>query len=125
MLVRVDDRFPARPYLISALNLTRLQVGASGSDRVIVGRDGWLSGDRGDDTLSGGLGADVFHSSAGGDRDVILDFSAAEGDRLQLDPNTRRVIRQVGADVVELDQGAVVLRAVSLAALPPSWVTAD
>lgn len=71
MLVRVADRFPARPYLISALNLARLQVGASGSDRVIV-------------------------------------------------------IRQVGADVVvELDQGEVVLRAVSLAALPPSWVTAD
>ena len=38
----VADRFPARPYLIGGLNRLRLLAGVSGSERVIVGRDGWL-----------------------------------------------------------------------------------
>ena len=38
----VADRFPARPYLIGGLNLARLTIGDSGSDRVIAGRQGWL-----------------------------------------------------------------------------------
>lgn len=38
----VADRFPARPYLIGWLNLARLAIGDSGSDRVLAGRDGWL-----------------------------------------------------------------------------------
>lgn len=38
----VADRFPARPFLIGYLNLARLGIGDSGSDRVLAGRDGWL-----------------------------------------------------------------------------------
>lgn len=38
----VADHFPLRPYLISALNMARYELGYSGSKRVIVGKDGWL-----------------------------------------------------------------------------------
>jgi hypothetical protein len=38
----VADHFPARPHLIGALNRLRMLAGVSGSERVIVGRDGWL-----------------------------------------------------------------------------------
>lgn len=38
----VADHFPLRPYLIGLLNRLRMLVGVSGSNRVIVGRNGWL-----------------------------------------------------------------------------------
>jgi hypothetical protein len=38
----VADHFPARRHLIGLLNRLRLLAGVSGSNRVIVGRDGWL-----------------------------------------------------------------------------------
>ena len=43
----VADRFPARSRLIGALNYLRYRLGVSGSERVIVGRDGWLFYDNG------------------------------------------------------------------------------
>ena len=43
----VADRFPPRTWLIAAVNSLRLHLGASGSDRVIVGRDQWLFYDDG------------------------------------------------------------------------------
>jgi hypothetical protein len=43
----VADHFPIRPYLIGLLNRVRMLVGVSGSNRVIVGRDGWLFFDDG------------------------------------------------------------------------------
>jgi hypothetical protein len=43
----VADRFPGRAYLISYLNRLRMMVGVSGSERVIVGRQGWLFYDDG------------------------------------------------------------------------------
>jgi hypothetical protein len=43
----VADRFPARRFTIPALNALRLAVGVSGSERVIVGRQGWLFYDNG------------------------------------------------------------------------------
>jgi len=47
--------------------------------------DDLLFGDFGNDTLAGGAGADrFFFFSAEGD-DVILDFSGAEGDRIQIE----------------------------------------
>lgn len=82
--------------------------------------DDWLSGDRGDDTVTGGLGADVFHSFSGAGLDRVLDFSAADGDRVQLDPGTTYTVRQQGADTV-IDMGGadqVVLVGVSAASLP-------
>lgn len=38
----VADNFPARRLLISTLNLARLKLGVSGSDKVLIGQDGWL-----------------------------------------------------------------------------------
>ena len=43
----VADRFPPRALLIGGLNRLRLAVGVSGSDRVLVGRNGWLFSDDG------------------------------------------------------------------------------
>lgn len=43
----VADNFPGRRYLISYLNRLRLMAGVSGSEKVIVGRDGWLFFDDG------------------------------------------------------------------------------
>lgn len=51
----VADHFPPRTQLIAGLNALRLQLGVSGSSRVIVGRGGWLFYD--DTThLGGGRG---------------------------------------------------------------------
>lgn len=41
----VADNFPGRAHLIAGLNRVRLYLGASGSPKVIVGRDGWLFSD--------------------------------------------------------------------------------
>jgi Ca2+-binding RTX toxin-like protein len=99
--------------------------GGQGNDVVIGGAgNDWLSGDRGDDTISGGLGADVFHSFGEAGLDLVLDFHAAEGDRVQLDPGTVYTVRQAGADtVIDMEGGAtMVLAGVTAAALPPGWI---
>lgn len=38
----VADHFPARRHLITTLNFIRLKLGVSGSDKVLIGREGWL-----------------------------------------------------------------------------------
>jgi hypothetical protein len=43
----VADNFPSRPHLIGGLNRLRMLLGVGGSERVIVGRDGWLFFDNG------------------------------------------------------------------------------
>jgi hypothetical protein len=43
----IADHFPPRAQLIGALNALRLKFGVSGTDRVVVGRDGWLFYDNG------------------------------------------------------------------------------
>ena len=66
--------------------------GGLGDDRLAGGAgNDMLTGGRGGDTLTGGLGADKFlfksvsHLSASpGGSDTILDFSIAEGDRIDL-----------------------------------------
>jgi hypothetical protein len=52
----VADHFPARPHLIGLLNRARMLVGVSGSNRVIIGRHGWLFFD--DDTHLGAARGD-------------------------------------------------------------------
>lgn len=52
----VADHFPARPHLLGLLNRLRMLVGVSGSNRVIIGRDGWLFFD--DDTHLGAARGD-------------------------------------------------------------------
>lgn len=86
--------------------------------------DDWLSGDKDADTISGGLGADVFHTFGEAGLDLVLDFNRAEGDRVQLDPGTTYVARQVGADVV-IDMnlgGQMILQNVQLASLTEGWI---
>jgi Ca2+-binding RTX toxin-like protein len=75
--------------------------GGQGADSVSGGAgDDLIWGDRGDDTVSGGSGADTFHSFTGAGLDRVIDFSLAEGDRIQLDPGSSYTIKQVGSDTV-------------------------
>jgi hypothetical protein len=38
----VSDNFPTRTYMIGGLNYIRYRLGYSGTNKIIVGRDGWL-----------------------------------------------------------------------------------
>ncbi len=61
--------------------------GGDGDDRLWGGAGAdQIEGGSGDDRLSGGRGADVFlfRPDAIGDHDVVIDFSAAQGDRIGL-----------------------------------------
>ena len=73
--------------------------GAEGND--------WLSGDRDNDTLTGGSGADRFHTFADSGVDRVMDFNRAEGDQVELLPGAlaATTFSQVGADVV-IESGA-------------------
>ena len=99
--------------------------GGQGADSIAGGDgDDFMSGDRGDDTISGGLGADTFHSFMGAGIDRVLDFNAADGDRLNLLAGSTYAVRQNGADVV-VDMGAgdqVILVGVQLDGLPTGWL---
>jgi serralysin len=99
--------------------------GGQGDD-VLTGGTGadFMSGDLGDDTVTGGAGADSFHSFTGAGIDRVLDFDAAEGDRVQLDPGDTYAATQVGADtVVSIGGGGqVILVGVQLATLPTGWI---
>lgn len=101
--------------------------GGQGDDS-LVGGDGndWISGDRGSDTLVGGAGADIFHAFADAGIDRILDFNAAEGDRLQLEGGTPYTIAQIGADTHVTFQGGadIILVGVEAASLPNGWLIA-
>ncbi|MET0273948.1 MAG: calcium-binding protein, partial [Phenylobacterium sp.] len=95
-------------------------------DDVLTGGAGndYLSGDRNNDTLTGGSGADIFHSFSGAAIDRVLDFSAAEGDRIQLDAGSAYILRQSGADTI-VDMGAgdqVILVGVSMSSLTASSI---
>ena len=57
-----------------------------------------LFGNRGNDTMSGGSGADIFVGRVGGGIDTIVDFSFAEGDSLDV------IISQI-ASIVDDPQG--------------------
>jgi serralysin len=99
--------------------------GGQGNDSLVGGSgDDWLSGDRGDDTISGGAGADVFHTFGDAGIDRVLDFSAAEGDRVQLDAGTQYTVAQLGADtVISMTGGAqMILVGVQLSTLPTGWI---
>ncbi len=99
--------------------------GGQSNDSVSGGDgDDWLWGDRGDDTISGGAGADIFHSFSGAGIDRIVDFSVAEGDKVQLDPGTTYTVRQVGSDtVIDLGGGdRVILVGVTASTLPAGTI---
>jgi hypothetical protein len=98
--------------------------GGQGNDSIGGGAgNDWISGDRGDDTITGGTGADTFHGFAGAGLDRILDFNAAEGDRVLLDPGTTYTVSQVGLDVVvQMTGSQLVLANVQLTSLPAGWI---
>src|SRR6185369_374038 len=110
------------------------QDGGDGADQVRGGRgndvisggagDDYVSGDRGDDTVSGGAGADRFHGSQDAGIDRVLDFNAAEGDRVMLDPGVQYLVIQSGADT-EIDMGSgnqMILENTQLSSLPTGWL---
>ena len=93
----------------------------------VFGGDGndWLSGDRGYDELYGGPGADIFHGSADCDVEEIIDFSRAEGDRIQLDAGTTYAVSQSGADtIITLGGGSaqMILVGVQASSLAGDWL---
>ena len=108
--------------------------GGSGNDQVRGGQgddslsggagNDYISGDRGADTESGGAGADIFHSFSGAGVDRVIDFNAAEGDRVMLDPGTTYTASQVGGDtVVDMGNGdQVILVGVQMSTLPTGWI---
>jgi serralysin len=108
--------------------------GGAGDDVVRGGKDNdsvsggagadWVSGDTGADTLSGGTGADIFHTFGEAGIDRVMDFSRAEGDRLQLLPGSTYTVSQSGADVlIDVAGGAqMVLVGVSLSSLTGDWI---
>jgi Ca2+-binding RTX toxin-like protein len=99
--------------------------GGQGDD-VLNGGSGadFVSGDLGSDTMTGGTGADSFHVFTGTGADRILDFSLAEGDRVQLDPGNTYSVAQVGGDtVITLGAGdQVILVGVQLGSLTGDWI---
>ncbi|HEX7948589.1 MAG TPA: 1,3-beta-glucanase, partial [Phenylobacterium sp.] len=93
-----------------------LVFGGAGSD--------FVSGDRGDDTMYGGAGADNFHTFGDAGIDRVMDFSIADGDRVQLDPGTQYTVAQVGGDTVisMVGGGQMTLVGVAMGALPAGWI---
>ena len=73
--------------------------------------------------MTGGAGADLFHSSSDASIDRVLDFSVAQGDRVLLDPGTTFTVAQVGGDtVVTMSAASVVLVGVSMSSLLSSSI---
>lgn len=74
---------------------------------------------RGNDTVVGGAGADLFHSFSGAGIDRVTDFKYAEGDRVVLGDRAAFVITQIGGDAVITIRGAdqVILVEVSASSL--------
>ncbi|RAK65664.1 hypothetical protein DJ019_11025 [Phenylobacterium kunshanense] len=86
--------------------------------------DDYVSGDKGDDTVAGGAGADIFHTFGDAGIDRVIDFSLADGDRVQLDPGTQYMVAQVGADTVisMTGGGQMVLVGVQMGNLTSGWI---
>lgn len=72
--------------------------GGAGNDSLIGGDNAdELMGGTGSDTLVGGAGADTFYIDAGGATDWIMDFHAAEGDKIRFHPGAGSVVKTAEA----------------------------
>jgi hypothetical protein len=93
--------------------------GDLGDDELVGGQDNdRITGNAGNDTSTGGLGADVFVLSK--DLDVIVDFSAVEGDIIEILTSTAYSLGSTGPDgsgdlQIIRDVGTTTLLGVSLA----------
>lgn len=96
-----------------------LMFGGLGADWVIGGAgNDTLHGDAGDDVIDGGAGVDVMSGGAGADvfrfafgtsaGDVVLDFNAAEGDRLVVRSDRPIAISDLGDGGFSFTDGVVV-----------------
>ena len=100
--------------------------GGQGNDTV-YGDEGndRISGDLGNDILYGGPGADTFVFARGGGVDWIADFSAAQGDHIELPAGTAyTLISFDGQAMLDLGNGDHLgLAGVPFAAFNAGWVT--
>lgn len=99
--------------------------GGQGADTVQgEAGDDLLSGDLGNDVLAGGAGADRFAMLASGGQDWVMDFNAAEGDRIQLAVGQAYTVTAIGGFVaIDLGGGAWIgLSGVAAGSFDASWV---
>lgn len=84
--------------------------GGQGNDTLYGGQgNDTLFGNAGDDVLYGNLGSDVFRFNSGSGRDLILGFSRAENDRINVGGQTYTVTQaQNGDALLNLSGGGVV-----------------
>ncbi|MBU1374650.1 MAG: hypothetical protein KKE02_05265 [Alphaproteobacteria bacterium] len=122
---RADD-IQGRPGndSISGLGGDDILRGGRGRDTLDGGPgNDWLSGGRDADILRGGPGADVFNSFEEAGVDQVMDFNAADGDRVEIAAGAAYTVRQVGPDVVvTLRDASLILRGVALIDLPNGWI---
>lgn len=84
-------------------------LGGQGADTVFGGAgDDYLSGDLGDDVLVAGAGADVFNFNGGGGRDVVMDFSHSDGDRVRISPADAADFTALSAKFVADDGNTII-----------------
>lgn len=116
------DHFPPRSLLIGGLNRLRLALGISGSDRVVIGRDGWMFSDdgthmgaaRGDPRL-GDAAARAWLAGVAGRREAL----AAQGKAyLVLIPPTKSAVypgQAPGWFTLDINRPAVTLASLARA----------
>ena len=93
---------------------TNINGTGTNGDNVLIGNDGsnLLTGGKGHDILTGGLGADTFVFGPASGADTITDFSASQGDKIDLSAwhaQSTAIIHQDGANTtIDLGGGNIV-----------------